>query len=70
LSYKLQRELDELPGLIDSLEKELAKLEGEVASPEFHQRAHEDASVVYEALSEVQGKLDKAFVRWGELEGE
>ena len=70
LSYKLQRELDSLPGQIEQLEREIGSLEEEVAQPDFYSQ---DSSLVEERLrllAERQAQLDTAFERWAELDEE
>ncbi|MCL4149784.1 UNVERIFIED_CONTAM: hypothetical protein GTU68_030806, partial [Idotea baltica] len=68
LSYKVQKELDELPELINSLEGKLAALHEKIAAPGFY----DDKAAAEKALADVelvQAELDAAFVRWEELEG-
>ncbi|MCY1400215.1 ABC transporter ATP-binding protein uup [compost metagenome] len=68
LSYKLQRELDAIPGQIDALEAELAALQAETASPTFYQRPQEEARIALERLASLQQDLDRLIERWAELE--
>jgi ABC transport system ATP-binding/permease protein len=68
LSYKLQRELDALPELIERLEVELAGLQAEVALPEFYQRPRDEVDGELQRLTAVQQQLDTAVERWAELE--
>jgi len=67
-SYKIQRELDELPVKIDTLEKDIAKLETMMADPDFYQKAFDHTQPVMDELAEKQKQLDKAIERWAELE--
>ncbi|RZI88631.1 MAG: ATP-binding cassette domain-containing protein [Pseudomonas sp.] len=69
LSYKLQRELEALPGQIDVIEKAMAKLQEEVASANFYQRPIGETSEVLAKLEKLQGELDVLLERWAELEG-
>ena len=69
LSYKLQRELEALPGQIDVIEKAMAKLQEEVASENFYQRPIGETSEVLAKLEKLQGELDVLVERWAELEG-
>lgn len=68
LSYKLQRELEELPGLIEELEKQLSTLHVKVNEPNFFNQEPSDTQPVLEKVTELESKLDKALERWDELE--
>jgi ATP-binding cassette subfamily F protein uup len=68
LTYKLQRELEQLPVQIEKAEKEIAALEEKVADPGFYQKAHSETEPVFKALTEAQQTLETLFMRWEELE--
>jgi ATP-binding cassette subfamily F protein uup len=51
LSYKLQRELDALPGEIEQLERNVTELRAAVTGPTFYQRPHLD---VQQSLDELR----------------
>ena len=68
LSYNDQRELGNLPGKIEKLEKQLAQLEQQMSEPGFFQSDHEQVQRVSDELAKVQGQLEVAFNRWDELE--
>ncbi|WP_423357356.1 ATP-binding cassette domain-containing protein [Pseudomonas citronellolis] len=68
LSYKLQRELEAIPGQIDALEAELAGVQEEISAPSFYQRPAEETRVVLERLDSLQVELDRLIERWAELE--
>ncbi|WP_043532478.1 ATP-binding cassette domain-containing protein [Litchfieldella xinjiangensis] len=68
LSYKLQRELDGLPAIIETLENDVAKLEQQVGDPAFYQQDAEAVTATLEAMNAKQAKLDEAMERWMELE--
>ena len=68
LSYNDQRELGNLPGRIEKLEKQLAQLEQQMSEPGFFQSDHEQVQRVSNELAKVQGQLEVAFNRWDELE--
>ncbi|MBD9500231.1 ATP-binding cassette domain-containing protein [Pseudomonas sp. BGr12] len=68
LSYKLQRELEAIPGQIDALEAEMAALQAETAAPNFYQRPPSEAQAVLDRLGSLQGELDQLIERWAELE--
>lgn len=68
LSYKEQRELDELPGRIEQLEAELEALHNEMNSAAFYQQ---DAARIREAgqrQAALQQSLAECYARWEDLE--
>ena len=69
LSYKEQRELDELPGLIASLEEQQARLETTTSSATFFNGDPVEVSKALEQLTQVGESLDTALERLIELEG-
>ncbi len=69
LSYKDQRELDALPGLIEELEQSQQALEEKVSDPGFYQRDQAEVEQVLADLTDVQAKLESAFERWSQLDG-
>ena len=68
LSYKDQRELDSLPGLIDSLETDQATMQNTINDPEFFGRPAEQTQPTLDKLNQIQLELEKAYLRWDELE--
>ncbi|WP_150303994.1 ATP-binding cassette domain-containing protein [Pseudomonas saliphila] len=68
LSYKLQRELDALPELLERLESELQAVQKQVNAPNFYQQSHEQTAPAIEALETKQAELDRALERWAELD--
>ncbi|WP_136254244.1 ATP-binding cassette domain-containing protein [Onishia niordana] len=68
LSYKLQRELDQLPALIERLESEVAEFEARTGDPSFYQQDAAQVTTTLDALSTKQRELDEAMERWMELE--
>jgi ATP-binding cassette subfamily F protein uup len=70
LSYKDQRELDSLPGLIETLENRQQALELQVSDADFYQQEHAQVQQVLDELQQVQSQLESTFERWTELEGE
>lgn len=68
LSYKLQRELDELPELLEAAETALEALQEETSAADFYQRPHEEVSERLAAMSEQEAKLEALMERWVELE--
>ena len=70
LSYKLQRELEQLPLLIEETEQRIGALEAQMAEPDFYQKPHEQTTLVLDGLSEAQLQLEALFERWQELEAQ
>ena len=68
LTYKLMRELEALPDRIDSLEKDVAELQKQIADTAFYQQPYETTQPVLAELAEKQAELEKAVERWAELE--
>ena len=68
LSYKDQRELDQLPSLIDALSAEIATLERELTDPALFTRNADRFQAASRMLGEKQAALDAAETRWLELE--
>jgi ATP-binding cassette subfamily F protein uup len=69
LSYKLQRELDELPATIHRLESAIAALQAEISTPSFFAQTQDIVRPRLEALAYAEQQLDAAMTRWLELEG-
>ncbi len=68
LSYKLQRELDELPGQIDKTEKAIAELEALVGDSEFFKRPALEVKQKMQELTDLQTELEAYYDRWSELD--
>jgi len=68
LSYKLQRELDQLPAKIDELEKQIAAIQTLMTEAGFYQRDASEVVKVGNELKEAQAQLEHCFMRWEELE--
>jgi ABC transport system ATP-binding/permease protein len=68
LTYKLQLELEQLPGKIEQLEAQVAELEARIGSPQFGTLEHAEMTATLDALSHVQQTLDASMERWMELE--
>ncbi|MEZ5501458.1 MAG: ATP-binding cassette domain-containing protein [Halioglobus sp.] len=68
LSYKLQRELDSLPGVIEQLEQRQRQLEETVSQADFYQGDHARVEQVLAELASVQAEMETTFERWAELE--
>jgi ABC transport system ATP-binding/permease protein len=70
LSYKDQRELEQLPKLIEELEQRQGELEITMSAPDFYQKEREQTEAVLAELGDVQGRLETAFARWEELDSD
>lgn len=67
LSYKDQRELDQLPALIDALETEVAEFEDQASHADFYAQGVEAYQPVLDRMAKAQEALDAAMERWIEL---
>ncbi|WP_337245382.1 ATP-binding cassette domain-containing protein [Luteimonas sp. gir] len=68
LSYKDQRELEQLPGRIEQLETDIARMTEEMNTPAFYQRDPSAIAAHGQALQQAQDALDAAYLRWTELD--
>ena len=68
LSYKEQRELDELPHRIASLEDEQSVLNGMLANPDFYKKTPAEANRVNIRLEAIDQELMAALERWEQIE--
>jgi ATP-binding cassette subfamily F protein uup len=68
LSFKEQRELEQLPARIAALEVEQAALQGRLADPAFYQEPAETQRQAQERLAAVDAEIDSALLRWEALE--
>ena len=68
LSYKEQRELEQLPQLLEELEDKITALQAEIGDPNFFQQAHDITDAKLKALADSEAELESAFARWEELE--
>lgn len=68
LSYKLQRELDQLPADIEAAETTVAELEERIAAPAFYDQDQEAMDKTFKELADLQSRLEALYQRWEELE--
>jgi ATP-binding cassette subfamily F protein uup len=68
LSYKLQRELEALPGQIEAMEQQIAVVEAQMADAGFYQRPPAETAAVIAQLEQLQAELDVMVERWAELD--
>ena len=68
LSYKEQRELEELPAKMEALEANIDALQTEVNSADFFSKEIAYTQEKLQALAEKEAELEQAFERWEMLE--
>jgi ATP-binding cassette subfamily F protein uup len=68
LSYKEQRELDELPKLIAALEDEQAALNVQLSDPDFYKKNAAEAKRVNARIEQIEGELLEALEKWEAIE--
>ena len=68
LSYKEQRELEELPAKMEALEADIEALQTEVNSAAFFSKEVAYTQEKLQALAEKEAELEQAFERWEMLE--
>ncbi len=68
LSFKEKQERDELPGMIEKLEKEIDDLQSKVADPVIYQSDPAQAALLTRRLPEAQTELEELFERWTAVE--
>jgi len=68
LSYKDQRELDNLPLEIESLETQIAEISELISQPDFYKGDRTETAKTETSLSELQQQLSHCYERWESLE--
>ncbi|WP_273427457.1 ATP-binding cassette domain-containing protein [Marinobacter sp.] len=68
LSYKLKLELEELPGKIEALEQDIARLQTTIADSDFYSGPPNDVSATLDELTDKETRLEQVIERWMELE--
>ncbi|MGZ3180909.1 MAG: ATP-binding cassette domain-containing protein [Telluria sp.] len=68
LSYKEQRELEELPELIARLEDEQSAISAQLNSADFYRTSPGDAKRLNERVAEIEEQLMAALERWEDYE--
>ncbi|MFA9488465.1 MULTISPECIES: ABC transporter ATP-binding protein [unclassified Mannheimia] len=68
LSYKDQRELEELPAKMEALEAEIEALQAEVNSADFFSKDQAYTNEKLQKLADTEAALEQAFERWEALE--
>jgi ATP-binding cassette subfamily F protein uup len=67
-SFKEKRELEELPGQIDTLENLITELQAKVNQADFFSQSQEQSNKILNELAISESKLEVAFARWQELD--
>lgn len=71
LSFKEQREREQLPGIIETLEAAIPALEARLADPELYRNAASGAQKIKDLTAELEkakAELETAYGRWMEIE--
>ncbi len=68
LSFKEEKELENLPELISALEDEQAKIVASLSDGEVYRKSPEDAKVMQLRLSDIEAEIAQLLKRWEELE--
>ena len=68
LSYKLQKEFEELPKKIEDLEQQLSKLQSDIGDQHFYEKSQQEIDSHLSLLAKVEADLEASFERWAELE--
>jgi ATP-binding cassette subfamily F protein uup len=68
LSYKDQRELEALPGKIESLEAEQSRLHTVMSDAEFYQQPYDTITAAMARLHAITNQLEACYARWESLE--
>ena len=68
LSYKDQRELEELPGRIEGLEQAIQTIHDRMAEPGFYQQNGDTIASTKDELAILETKLEQAYARWETLD--
>jgi len=69
LSYKDQRELDQLPARIEALDAESAEIQQALGNPDIYRESPDKVNELNARMQQVEGELAHAYKRWEELEG-
>ncbi len=68
LSYREQRELDNLPEKIELLETEQESLQAQIGDSGFYQQDKQQIVDILQRLETLQQELEQSYLRWEELE--
>jgi ATP-binding cassette subfamily F protein uup len=68
LSYKDQRELDQLPGEIEALESDIKAIQKDIAAADFYTQEQQLVQAKLQQLTDTEALLESRVERWSELE--
>jgi ABC transport system ATP-binding/permease protein len=68
LAYRETRELDELPGKIEALEREQVDIRNQLCAPDIYRSYPEKARALQQRLTALDEELTNHLTRWEELE--
>ncbi len=68
LSFNEQREISQLPQLIEVLEKKIEAMQLEMTLPAFYQQDNQEIALFNQKLAENEAAMAKLFARWEVLE--
>ena len=68
ISFKEQKELEQLPLDIDQLETEQEKLTELMGDSDFYQQEQNKIQLILDQLKMIEKELEQAYQRWDELE--
>jgi ABC transport system ATP-binding/permease protein len=68
LSYKFQKEFDDLPKLIEVVEQTITELKKQISAVDFYSQAIKIREEKLQALAQAELQLENHFERWAELE--
>ena len=68
MTYKLQLELDELPGRIERLEQQVEELQAQTNDNDFYLQPYAQTQPVLDTLQALEAEIEEAIMRWSELE--
>ena len=70
LSYKDQRELDQLPEQIEGLEIQIGEITKLISQPDFYKSERAEIEKTEQQLADVQQQLNQSYQRWEELDAQ
>lgn len=68
LSFRQQKELEEIPKQIERMETELLELQQSMSDPKFYQQSSIEITKTLDKIKQTEHALAEAYARWEELE--